>query len=334
LRWLAAHRAVKVALPQDEYDHAHTLDDWLAELGVAIVGTNFDAVHRPTLYPRLHGTCRFVKCLTGYIDDAMAASIAPTLRPSAERPLDIVYRASRLPYWFGHHGQLKHRIADRVRDAADRQGLKTDISTDPRATISSDRWYDFLASGRATIGCESGSSVLDARGEIQTTVKQMLAENPGLSFEDVSGQLPAGWDDYRFFAIGPRHLEAVMTRTCQMLVEGEYDGILRAGEHYLAIRLDLANLDEVLAMARDHALLDRIADQAYNEVFRQRKLTYAAPATAIDRELAATTEARTATGSDALLRLRIRLSTAGRLLYRACRGALRRVGRKLRRSAA
>jgi len=101
-------------------------------------------------------------------------------------------------------------------------------------------------SGRAVIGAESGSSVLDARGEIQRRIGRLLAEQPGLSFEEVDAQMPDGWDSYAFFAMSPRHLEAVITKTAQVLVEGRYSGVLEPGRHYIPLRRDLANLDEAL----------------------------------------------------------------------------------------
>jgi hypothetical protein len=333
LTWLADVPALKVALPQDEYDHSAVLDDWLADLNVQLVGTNFDDRLRPLLYPRLGGTARFVHVLTGYLDERTARAVAPAVRPPADRPLDIVYRANRLPYWFGSHGQLKHEIAVRVAEAADRLGLKTDISTDPRDTIQSDRWYAFLASSRATIGCESGASALDRRGEIQATVRRALAGRPDLSLAEVSGLLPRGWDDYRFFAIGPRHLEAVLTRTCQVLVEGEYDGILRPHDHYLPLRRDFGNLTEVLAQVRDDDVVTRMTDRAYEDVYRSGRVTYAAAAKMFDAELAARPAVAWPLGSDAVLRWRVRAGVAARLAVRLVRGGLRAVARRLPRRA-
>jgi hypothetical protein len=328
LAWLRSHPAVKVAFPQDEYDHAHVLDDWLTDLGVGLIGTNFGPNHRPTLYPRLHRTARFVQVLTGYIDTETARRVTPSLRPIADRPLDVVYRATRLPYWFGRHGQLKAEIAVRARDAAARLGLRTDISTNPRDTIQSDRWYAFLASGRATIGCESGASVLDARGEIQAAVRQLLADRPDLSFDDVSARLPADWDSHRFFAIGPRHLEAVITRTCQVLVEGEYDGLLKPGVHYLPLRRDWANLDEVLAQVRDTALLEKVAQRAFEDLYLSGRLTYAAAAEAFDKGLSGTAGSRRPV-ADRMLRMRTWTSAGLRLAARAVRGAMNRARRLL-----
>jgi hypothetical protein len=224
----------------------------------------------------------FIKCLTGYVDPIQVAEFSGKTMPIRERPLDIVYRAAHLPYWFGSQGQLKHRIADIVARRAAERGLRTDISTEYGKTITSNQWFYFLASSKTIIGCESGSSVLDPRGEIQKRIRAMLAEAPELSFEDVSRRLPAGWDGHRFFAIGPRHLEAIITRTCQILVEGEYDGVLLPHRHYLPLRRDFGNLDEVLAMIKDDALLEATANRAYAEIIEGGKLSYVAFASQLD----------------------------------------------------
>lgn len=286
LSWLKECPSVKIAMPQDEYDHAETLDDWLTELGVDIVATNFGPDVRPQLYPRLHQRARFVHAFTGYIDEDTARALAPRLQPAADRPLDVVYRANHLPYWFGSQGQLKHRIADVVLRRCQDLGLRCDISTEARDTIVTDGWFDFLAGAKAIIGCESGSSALDRRGEIQAAVRSLLQRHPDLSFEEVSRRLPQGWDDHRFFAIGPRHLEAVLTRTCQILVEGHYDGVLQAGRHYLSLRRDLANLDETLAALKDHALVDRLTEQAYEDILVGGRYGYRTLARRLDEALA------------------------------------------------
>lgn len=265
--WLADLDALKVALPQDEYNNAETLDSWLDELGVSVVGTVLDDAHRDELYPRLAKRAAFYELLTGYIDDDMARRVAPRLRPPAEREFDIVYRARNLPYWLGSHGQLKHRIGEAVAERAPALGLRCDISTRPQQTVLGDAWLDFMATGRATIGAESGSSALDLDGEKAEQLSDLLAENPDLTFEEYASRMPPGWDDYRFFAPSPRHLEAVVTKTAQILVEGHYGGVLEAGRHYLPVRRDFSNLEEVLETARDTALLEQLAERAYGEVF-------------------------------------------------------------------
>jgi hypothetical protein len=265
--WLADLDALKIAFPQDEYDHAAVLDDWLDELGVSVVCTVLDDHHRSELYPRLSKRAAFYEVLTGYIDRASAERHRARMQPAADRSYDLVYRARHPPYWFGSHSQLKHRIGEAVVDRADAHGLSHDISTRMHDTILGDAWLDFLGTGRATIGAESGSSVLDPRGAVQARIRELLHAQPALTFEEVSARMPARWDDYRFFALSPRHLEAVVTKTAQVLVEGRYSGVLEAERHYLPLRRDFSDLDEVLERARDRRLLEALADRAYEDVY-------------------------------------------------------------------
>jgi hypothetical protein len=265
--WLGDVEALKIALPQDEYDRAHLLDDWLDELGVSVVGTVLDAAHRDELYPIVSQKAAFYDVLTGYVDDEAAERVAGRIVPLRDRPIDIVYRARRLPYWYGSHGQLKHRIGEVAAELAPAHGISTDISTRAPETVLGDAWLDFLGSGRATVGVESGVSVLDRRGEIQRQMQELLREEPALTFEEASQRMPPGWDDYRFFAVSPRHFEAVATKTAQILVEGSYSGAFEAGRHFIPVKRDLSDIDAALEQAGDARLLEELTERAYEDVF-------------------------------------------------------------------
>jgi hypothetical protein len=283
-RWIATLNCPKIALPQDEYDHAAVLEEWLLELGATTVYSCFGSQQRSTLYPRLEHGIRFREALTGYIDEAAAAKLSSRIVPHSKREWDIVYRAAKLPYWFGSHGQLKHRIAEVVQRRARTLGLETDISTRWEDTIFGERWLDFVMSGRAIIGCESGSSVLDPRGAIQRRIRDLLAEMPELTFEEVDSLMPSGWDAHSFFAISPRHLEAVITKTAQVLVEGSYSGVLEPEEHYIPLRRDFSNLDEALERLRDHAGIEAMTERAYRDVYLSGRNTLGAFAEQIEEE--------------------------------------------------
>jgi hypothetical protein len=285
LNWIRNLNCVKIAIPQDEYDHSEVLDEWLSDLGISAIFTNFDENYRQLLYPIMSNKATFYRCFTGYIDDLAAKQYADRLPSMKARLYDIVYRASHLPYWFGSHGQIKYEIADIVAQRALVHRLKCNISTRYEDTITGNQWFDFLASGKTIIGCESGSSVLDRRGEIQSQIQHLLKENPHLSFAEVSALMPAGWDDYRFFALSPRHFEAIITKTCQILVEGEYDGVLEADRHYIPLKRDFSNLDEVLEKVKDTNLLEEIAERAYQEIYLSGKYSYKSLAIALDNAL-------------------------------------------------
>ena len=270
--WIGDLGCPKVALPQDDYDHAEILDEWLAELEVDAVLTALPE-HARTLLPLTSRRAEIRPVLTGYLDDEDVARLG---RPSrlVERPSHVVYRATELPFWFGRHGRLKQEIGAAAQSAAGRLGLTADVSTRAEDAIFGARWFAFLASGRAVVGAESGSSALDRRGELRGTLRTVLKENPGASFEEVVRDLPPGWDDHRFFALSPRHLEAAAAGTAQVLVAGAYSGVLEAGRHYLPVRPDLSDLDAALAETRDPRSLQGLADTARDEIALSGRYSY------------------------------------------------------------
>jgi hypothetical protein len=46
--------------------------------------------------------------------------------------------------------------------------------------------------------------------------------------------------------------EACMMRTAQVLLEGYYNGIFEPWKHYIPIKKDCSNLDQVFAASADH----------------------------------------------------------------------------------
>lgn len=273
-KWIKDAECLKIAIPQDEYDHSELLDQWLFEWGVDVVISNFDVEQHKVLYSLMLDKASFYEAFTGYIDQKAAKLLSENILPINEREIDIVYRAKKLPYWFGSHGQIKYKIAKVVHEQANRRNLRTDISTLDDDLVVGDRWLDFLASGKAVIGCESGSSVLDKRGETRRQILEFQRKGLIQSFEDVDVLMSKGWDDHHFTAISPRHFEAIITKTCQILVEGNYDGVLEPNKHYIPLKRDFSNLDEVLDKISDHEYLQLIADQAYNDIYINGVYTY------------------------------------------------------------
>jgi len=73
--------------------------------------------------------------------------------------------------------------------------------------------------------------------------------------------------------ISSRHFEPVGTKTCQMLLEGHYNGILEAERNYVAINKNLTNIDEAIERFRDEAYRTRMVEETYDYVLSQH--TYA-----------------------------------------------------------
>lgn len=284
VRWFRTLGCQIIAIPQDEADHAELLDDWLFEMGVSTI---FSVHYKPEgpLYVRSRAIASIINCLPGYIDEESARSIATRLKKHQDRSFDIVYRGRSLPYWYGSHAQLKGRISEEIQNWKDISKFKTDISTYIDDAIEGEKWLDFLASSRGVIGIEGGLSVYDKAGELKTLVETLMIKNPNMSFVEISKYMPKGWDEYRFFTITPRHFEAVITKTCQVLVEGEYKGILVANKHYIPIKSDFSNLDEVFLSFEDKAYCENMAEMTYDEIYQSKKYSYQVFASLIEQAL-------------------------------------------------
>ena len=268
-----------VAMPQDEFIHTDALCEFLEEFDVDAVCSVAPEDQWPTIYATLdRERVRFIRVLTGYLDEETVDRIQRIVSEGpAARPIEVGYRAWHNAPWLGRHGRLKTRIAEVFKAGAERHGLRVDISTRNEDTILGDDWFRFLASCRYTIGAEGGASVLDRDGSIKERTEAYLDSHPGASFDEVAAACFAdddGRDGFLLSALSPRQLEACATRTCQVLVEGEYNGILEPGLHYLELRNDFSNLDEVLdRIARDEGRAE-IVDRAYRDVVASGAWTY------------------------------------------------------------
>jgi hypothetical protein len=260
--------AVRIALPQDEFLHAELLSRFIEDFDVTHVYSVAPESEWPKIYESVdRERVRFSRVLTGYLGEDTVERIDRIVADTSERPTDIGYRAWQGAPWLGRHGMLKRRIGEEFRRASPPHGLATDISMRDEDVLHGDDWFRFLASCKYTIGVEGGATILDRDGAIKERVERYLADHPDAGFDEVEAQCFPGEDgSLALMAISPRHLEACATRTCQVLVEGSYNGILRPGEHYIELRDDLSNLEQVLEAIASDSDRRRITDAAYRDI--------------------------------------------------------------------
>jgi hypothetical protein len=268
--------AVKVALPQDEFLNTDLLCDFINEFNVDYVFSVAPESEWETIYATVdRSRVKFVNVLTGYLDDATLENINRLAASVTERTIDVGYRAWRGAEWLGRHGFLKAQISDVFAEQAPAKGLVTDVSTRPEDTFFGSAWYEFLLRCKYLIGVEGGASILDRDGSIREKTEAYVRAHPAATFDEIEANCFPNMDgSLKLFAISPRHLEACATRTCQVLIEGQYNGILEAGRHYIELKRDFSNLPQVLdAMAQDH-LRDDITETAYREIVESGRYSY------------------------------------------------------------
>lgn len=267
---------LKCLFIQDEYDHTETARRWIDRLGLHVVFTCVPQAHRDQIYPsRRFPGVTFATNLTGYVPGLLNALPPPA--PLSDRPLSIGYRGRQLPYWYGELAREKWVIGQRMREVCEARGVVADIAWDERARIYGDAWYAFLGSCRATLGTESGSNVFDDEGHLRKTIATYLRRHPDASFEEVHATYLADIEQPGLMnQVSPKIFEAIALRTALILFEGRYSGVVEAGRHYLPLRKDFSNVDDVLAALADDQRIEDMTERAYEDVIASGRYSYEA----------------------------------------------------------
>jgi len=304
-------RCPKIGVVQDEFINMDCVVKFLADVGITHLLTASTAADWPTIYDGLDfDRVQFRTVLTGYVDETRLKKVER--RRLADRPIDIGYRAWANPYWLGEHGLKKVQIAEKIVAAARNRSLVLDISN-PEATrfLIGDDWFDFLLECKAVLGVEGGSSVFDRDGSVKRRVEAYLSEHCNASFEETRDHCFSAEEGSlrELKALSPRHLEAAMTGTCQILLEGNYNGVLAPWRHYVPLKGDYSNLKEVLDVVGDVARMQAIADCANEEIIASQAWSYRRFVGEIERDII---------DSSASHSVGLRSGTALYLLLRGC----------------
>ncbi|MBK9270421.1 MAG: glycosyltransferase family 1 protein [Saprospiraceae bacterium] len=266
----------KAAMVQDEYIHSTSLCHFMKEFGVSEIFTCLPESLWQTVYPSAFtGIQHYHTVLTGYIDEDMISKYSNYALPHEQRSLDVAYRARKMPFNLGSFGTYKWRLTEIFSEKLKNSHLKTDLSNDPNRFIFGEDWYRFVGSTRTMLGCEGGSSLHDPDGSIRKCCENYQLEFPDADFETVESHCFPGLDGkFPYYALSPRHFEAAVSKTCQVLIEGDYNGIFQSGVHYISIAKDWSNLEEVIQKINDREYCEKIAERAYADIVASGLYTY------------------------------------------------------------
>ncbi|HAW98220.1 MAG TPA: hypothetical protein DCX67_06775 [Opitutae bacterium] len=247
-QFVAESTALKIAFPQDDYDCHVLLDEWMIEWNVdvvfSVISSNWE-----TLYPQFSRKGSIKLAYTGYLDDQLIRF--PT-QAFHSRSIDLGYRAKKLLPYFGKLGETKWKIGLEVLEKIKGLDFKEDIKIGDEHLVLGQDWYRFINDCKFTLGSNSGSSLLDPYGSIRKKVQRYLRSNPSAPFAEVEKACFPGMDGKESFtAISPRVLEAAVLNSCQILVEGEYSKVLQPWEHYIPIKPDASDFDQVHAAMKE-----------------------------------------------------------------------------------
>ena len=278
---ITAFQGHKALFIKDEYDFTKRVWYWLDRLKFDTLFTVVPEKNMTRVYPVdvLPNISR-VNVLTGYVPQELPSLDA--IKPPSARPLLVAARGRALPPRYGKLGEEKLQIGKMVRTYAKEHGHPVDIEWSEKARIYGDRWYPFVASSRATLGTESGSNIFDWDGDMQRRIDEVQRSDKSLSEAQIMARLGFKDEDGLMNQISPRVFEAISLRTVLVLFEGAYSGILEPHKHYYPLAKDGSNLTEVFTALQDGALLDAMAERAYDDVIKSGRWSYEAFITVVD----------------------------------------------------
>lgn len=272
---LKAYKGLKAAFLQDEYREIGTYWKHINDLGLDVLFSCVPEHEIPKVYPPERvPNLRVVNVLTGYVPVAL---VERDVAPVAERPVDIGYRTRKMPYWLGRLGYEKWMIADEFARRAASTDMVLDLSYREGERLYGEAWTAFIASSKAVLGCESGASIIDFDGQLERRVEDYVARHPEATYEEVHERFLEPYEgSLELHQISPRCFEAAALRTPMVLFEGNYSGILQPDRHYIPLKKNFSNFDEVVARLHDHQGLQELADRTYREVALDPRFGYPA----------------------------------------------------------
>jgi hypothetical protein len=273
-RALQKYQGLKVLFLQDEYEHTRLTCERITQLGIDVVFTCVPPRHTARVFAGVPEHVEFFPTLTGYLPldwDSSQSSI----RPLQQRPFLIGYRGRPLAYHYGRLAHEKVQIARTMRVVCQVHNLPHDIEWTEQTRIYGPGWSNFIQNCQTMLGTESACNVFDHDGTLRTRMREALRRCPEMSFEEAYDRFLQGREvDGMMNQVSPRVFEAVASRTGLILFEGAYSGVVRPDEHYIPLRKDFRNIDEVLARVQDRRQLQAMIDRAHDHVVGSGLYTY------------------------------------------------------------
>ena len=266
----------KVGIPQDEYINSNYVCQFFSNYNIKTVFTRLPKSEWKKVYPKSKsGLDHYVTVLAGYIDNNQLSELSVHNKPHNKREIDVGYRARKVPYWLGRFGLIKWKLTEKFLEINSKYNLIFNLSNEEKGVLYGNKWYKFLANCRVVLGCEGGASLHDPKGETRQRVDKYVLRHPKATFKEVESVcFPKLDGNLNLSVLSPRHFDSCITKTCQALVEGKYNNILKPNVHYIKIKKDFSNISEVIAKIKNIKYCEKIANNTYRDIVKSGKYSY------------------------------------------------------------
>ena len=274
INFLKKYECLKVALPQDEAAGGKYLCEFFGDFEVKIIFTEiFLDSDIKIIYKTLKNKnkVKIVKVLSGYVD---SSEIKHYEKYSKTKTIDFSYRVFSAKARNGYLGYQKILIGNLFKEKLAKSKFSFDISMNVKKTIYGLKWIKFMANSKYTLGIEGGSSLYDPEYKFKDKCLEYEKKNPNASFREIEAECFKNKDNLVSCAvITPRMFEAAMAKTCLILKEGSFSGILKKNVHYIPIKKDYSNIDNIIKNLNDKER-EKITERCHRDLIKSGNYTY------------------------------------------------------------
>jgi len=189
---------------------------------------------------------------------------------------DIAFSGARYGIFIGD--QERNNLIETMANSTPQ--LKNKINIGRNTNLPRNLWVELLQSAKATVGAEAGTYYLDRNGSLLEQSKEYVQQNPDANLDDLLEKIfnNTSIEYVSGKAISSRHFEPVGTKTCQILLEGSFNGVLKEGEHYISVKKNFSNLKEAIDLYLDIDSRNEIVENTYayiseNHTYKHRVKT-------------------------------------------------------------
>jgi hypothetical protein len=267
----------KIFIIQDEYYDCNHINNFISRAKPDIIYTCLNETDVKAIYGNNILNTKFNRVLTGYIESKNINK-----RQIKDRGVDVFYRGKKLHYYYGKLGYLKYYIGDTMREYSKRHGLNHDIDMSVEKRINGIDWYTTLLNSKVTLGTLSGSNVINVNNNLRDKINRdyniitksnTLDDSINYSYNETFKKYNIK-EELNVGQLSPKMFEAIELGTVLVLFEGNYSNILIPDIHYISLKEDLSNIEDVMSKIKDNDFLQNMADRAFDDIVKSMKYSY------------------------------------------------------------
>ena len=254
-----------VAVPQDEYSSSAALFKILRAAKCDLVLTCCNKNAAEIIYPAPRNF-ELQQILTCYVSKRLRKVATKPSLPIKLRPIPVSYRSKTQTFAHGTNGLTKDRLGKKFLQYCNRNSISHDIKFGTENWLNGKKWLKQLQNSQCVLGAPSGASIVNCDGKLEEKLIGMNQRERREFYENPDFKFSGKYQKIDLSVIGPRHIEAACFGTPQILIVDSYNDLFKPAEHYVPIKPDFSNIEDVFHIIGNHKKLKAIAQRMRLEV--------------------------------------------------------------------